>query len=265
MNYEQIGKEIGALVDKKNASYGSSFDNAGEILKILYPESIGVEQYTDVLAIIRIIDKLFRIANDKTAFNEEPWKDIAGYGLVNVRKIPKIKGEKYGDIVPFFSQKNNFYNNNNIKDIELFESYAKEDTLQNFHVESLYGIQEGSLLSHVFFSRQNLNRIQEMIRYEVYVKSNKKYVIDRQSDVALQIVMRSIYLQHSPNLPNKIKEQVEYLDKLVTDWSVEQILPEVEQYMGYLSEIEYMPTPIDLPRDISSKGTRSLRSVTTTF
>jgi SAM-dependent methyltransferase len=41
-------------------------------------------------------------------------QNIAGYGLINVRKIPKIKREKYGDIVPFFSQKNNFYNNNNI-------------------------------------------------------------------------------------------------------------------------------------------------------
>ena len=89
MKYEQIGKEIGALVDKKNAAYGSSFDKAGDILKILYPESIGVEQYTDVLAIIRIIDKLFRIANDKTAFNEEPWKDIAGYGILGVGKERK--------------------------------------------------------------------------------------------------------------------------------------------------------------------------------
>jgi hypothetical protein len=99
----------------------------------------------------------------------------------------------------------------------------------------------------------------------VYVKSNKKYVIDRQSDVTLEVIMRSIYLQHSPNLPNKIKEQIHYLNKLVTDWSVEQIIPEVEQYMGYLSEIEYMPMPIDLPRNISAKGSRSLRSVTTTY
>ncbi len=157
------------------------------------------------------------------------------------------------------------YNSGNIKDIELFESYAKENTLQNFQVEALYGIQESSQLSHVFFSRQNLNLIQDMIRYQVFIKSNRKYVIDRQSDVNLEIIMRSVYLQHSPNLPNKIKEQIDYLDKLVTDWCVEQIIPEVEQYMGYLSEIEYMPMPIDLPRNISAKGTRSLRSVTTTF
>ncbi len=157
------------------------------------------------------------------------------------------------------------YNKNDIKDIELFESYTKENTQQNFQVEALYGIQETSQLSHIFFSRQNLNHIQDMIRYEVYNKSNRKYVIDRQSDVALEVIMRSIYLQHSPNLPTQIKEQIQYLDKLVVDWSVEQIIPEVEQYMGYLSEIEYMPMPIELPRNISAKGSRSLRSVTSTF
>ena len=86
MKYEQIGKEIGALVDKKNAAYGSSFDKAGDILKILYPECINPEQYTDALAMIRIIDKLFRIANNKYAFDEEPWKDIAGYGILGVAK-----------------------------------------------------------------------------------------------------------------------------------------------------------------------------------
>jgi len=82
MVYEQIGKEIGALVDKKNQAYGSAFDNAGEILKTLFPNGIKPEQYADMLALLRIIDKLFRIANDKNAFNEDPWQDIAGYGIL---------------------------------------------------------------------------------------------------------------------------------------------------------------------------------------
>jgi hypothetical protein len=77
--------------------------------------------------------------------------------------------------------------------------------------------------------------------------------------------MRSIYLQHSPNLLDKTKEQIEYLNKLVSDWSVEQIIPEINQYIGYIKEIEYMPLPIDLPLNLSSKGSRALRSVTTTF
>lgn len=82
MIYEQIGKEIGALVDRKNQAYGSAFENAGEMLKVLFPNGIKPDQYTDMLAVLRILDKLFRIANDKNAFNEDPWQDIAGYGIL---------------------------------------------------------------------------------------------------------------------------------------------------------------------------------------
>ena len=95
--------------------------------------------------------------------------------------------------------------------------------------------------------------------------NNKKHIIDNQSAVELEIIMRSIYLQHSPNLPTQIKEQIKYLNELVTNWCVEKIIPEVYQYMGYLKQVEYMPVPIEHPQNLSSKGTRNLRSVTTTF
>lgn len=151
----------------------------------------------------------------------------------------------------------------NVKDMKMID--RENETMNNFQVEALYGIQETSQLNHIFFSKKNMEIIQNMIRYNVYVKSDKKYIIDKQSDVELEIIMRSIYLQHSPNLPNKIREQLEYLNKLVADWCTEQIIPEVTQYVGYIKEIEYMPIPIDLPVNLSSKGSRSLRSVTTTF
>jgi hypothetical protein len=141
----------------------------------------------------------------------------------------------------------------------------QDERMNNFQVEALYGIQETSQLNQLFFSKKNMDIIQNMVRYNVYLKSENKFVIDKQSDIELEIIMRSIYLQHSPNLPNKTKEQLEYLNGLVRDWCTEQILPEVNQYLGYLKEIEYMPVPIDLPLDVSSKGSRALRSVTTTF
>ena len=82
--YKQIGEEIGSLVDEKNAAYGSSFAESYKILSVLYPNGIQPEQYTDALAIIRVIDKLFRLANKKDAFGESPWKDIAGYAILGV-------------------------------------------------------------------------------------------------------------------------------------------------------------------------------------
>lgn len=152
---------------------------------------------------------------------------------------------------------------NNVKDMKMIDQ--ENEKMTNFQVEALYGIQETSQLNQLFFSKKNMENIQNLIRYNVYVKSEKKFIIDKQSDIELEIIMRSIYLQHSPNLPNKIKEQIEYLNKLVSDWCSEQIIPEINQYVGYIKEIEYMPLPIDLPINLSSKGSRSLRSVTTTF
>jgi hypothetical protein len=89
--YKQIGEEIGSLVDKKNAAYGSSFAECHKILSVLYPNGIQPEQYTDALAIIRVIDKLFRIANNKDAFGESPWNDIAGYAILGVANYEKNK------------------------------------------------------------------------------------------------------------------------------------------------------------------------------
>ena len=84
VKFEKIATEIGKLVDEKDAAYGSSFLKSEKILKILYPNGIEPEQYKDMLAITRIIDKLFRIATKKDAFGENPFKDIAGYGILGV-------------------------------------------------------------------------------------------------------------------------------------------------------------------------------------
>lgn len=81
-HYTDIGKSIGKLVDEKNKAYGDSFNKSSDFLKLLYPNGVSPEQYADMLGIIRVFDKLMRIANSKNAFGEDPWKDIVGYGLL---------------------------------------------------------------------------------------------------------------------------------------------------------------------------------------
>ena len=65
--YEETAEEIGKLVSEKNQAYGSSFAESHKILSVLYPNGIKPEQYTDALAVIRVLDKLFRIATDRDA------------------------------------------------------------------------------------------------------------------------------------------------------------------------------------------------------
>jgi len=90
-DYAKLGEEIGKTVNEKQKAYGDSFGKSGDILKILYPIGVKPEQYDDMLAIVRMLDKLFRIANDKDAFGESPYRDIAGYALLGICREEKEK------------------------------------------------------------------------------------------------------------------------------------------------------------------------------
>lgn len=84
--YEYLGREIGALVEEKQQSYGDSFNRSGVVMSLLYPQGISVAQMDDALCVVRIVDKLFRIANQPQAFGESPYRDIAGYGLLGAAR-----------------------------------------------------------------------------------------------------------------------------------------------------------------------------------
>lgn len=85
-NYVKIGADVGRLVSEKQAAYGDSFGKSGQIMAIFYPNGIPPEKLDDSLTIVRVIDKLFRIATDRDALGENPWRDVAGYALLEIRK-----------------------------------------------------------------------------------------------------------------------------------------------------------------------------------
>tara|TARA_R100001143_G_C3281459_1_gene96877 strand:+ start:247 stop:537 length:291 start_codon:yes stop_codon:yes gene_type:complete len=86
MNFNKIGEEVGKLVGEKQKAYGDSFGRSGECLRQMFPEGIKPSQYDDLLTIARILDKLFRIANDPEAFSENPYQDIVGYGILGMNR-----------------------------------------------------------------------------------------------------------------------------------------------------------------------------------
>lgn len=82
--FERMAEEIGKTVTEKNKAYGNSFSDAKHFLKLLYPTGVPVESYGDMLCIVRIFDKLKRIATKKDAYGESPFKDLAGYAILGV-------------------------------------------------------------------------------------------------------------------------------------------------------------------------------------
>ena len=73
-------------MQQKNEAYGNSFGESCKILEVLFPDGVKPEQYGDLLAITRVIDKLFRLATKKDAFGESPWRDICGYALLGIAR-----------------------------------------------------------------------------------------------------------------------------------------------------------------------------------
>tara|TARA_R100001244_G_C5072022_1_gene111624 strand:+ start:47 stop:343 length:297 start_codon:yes stop_codon:yes gene_type:complete len=85
-DFADLGSTVGKLVKEKQQAYGDSFGKSGECLRQMYPDGIKPEQYDDLLNVARLLDKLFRIANNPTAFEENPYQDIVGYGLLGMKR-----------------------------------------------------------------------------------------------------------------------------------------------------------------------------------
>jgi len=144
---------------------------------------------------------------------------------------------------------------NGLTGSEKYNVYEQKKDLNSFKSEALRGIHTEHTLSNIYFSSQNIHQIQSGIRYGVNKRTNK--IIDNQDEDEIKIIMRSIYLQYGQNLSCKIKEQVLLLNHKVIDYCVPQIEAKMSQYFKYLKDITTMPTYIDHPVNVSSKGEKT--------
>lgn len=113
--------------------------------------------------------------------------------------------------------------------------------------DPLLGIWDDSNLSIAFFSRENMQILQNGIRYGVYTRSKGKYVIDEQDCDELKIVMRSVFLQNSKNLPDHIPDQVQALNQLVLNYCIQQVYSEAQGRLKYLDDVSTLVIPMAPP------------------
>lgn len=145
----------------------------------------------------------------------------------------------------------------------LFQSH--KDDYYNMSQESLRGVQQETVLSKVFFHPKNVDLIQKQLIMEVFRRTGGEFWIEKQDEKDLQIVMRSIYIQHARHLPDNIKGQIKELNNLVVDELFPGVFSEIKAYFGYLERAFGPFQVIDRPEYVSNAGTKSLPSVTKTF
>jgi hypothetical protein len=132
-----------------------------------------------------------------------------------------------------------------------------------------------TLLTQMFFSRTNVENIQQLLRLFIYKKTN--IIIDKQSYNELLTIMRSIFLEYSSHppiiesnmsdsekstiLPLYTKE-VSRLNEIVVNDVVPRVQSQLIQYINYIKDISELPKPIERSTNVSNSGKKQYRSVT---
>ena len=107
--------------------------------------------------------------------------------------------------------------------------------------------QQNTTLSMLFLSQDNVKIIENAIKSGVYNVSDKKYIIDRQDQDTLYIIMRAIYLQYSLNQPDNITQQIQDLNDRVVAYCVPRIYGEIQGYMQYKYDASTLVVPLENP------------------
>ena len=98
-----VGLEGARITIERNKKYGDAVRKTLGILEELYPDGIQPNQYSDLLLLVRVLDKLIRIASytpdRRAADDESPWADVRGYGILGEEKDldPKETGLEPGE------------------------------------------------------------------------------------------------------------------------------------------------------------------------
>jgi hypothetical protein len=184
--------------------------------------------------------------NQVTSLTQE--QVLMPYASVSDQPIPQFQN---GRVIGISGQSGNQFqmfteNNNKCNNVK--------DTI-------LYGTWTRSTLSDAYFSEKNMDNLQDMLRYQVYLASGGKYQIGKQNSTELIVVMRAVFLQYAKNLPDRITEQIVELNRQVIEYILPLIISEIKQWFHYSQQLETLPMPLELPRNLSNKGSRSLSSV----
>jgi len=175
----------------------------------------------------------------------------------------------YGQSFTTSSEQNSSFNlSAEIKKNVNFEDplYGKgKDYTKNVAKRILTGIFEPTPLSELFFSKENINRIQKMIKTEIMIQTAGKYKVDEQDESDLLVAMRATFMNYGDFLPDKIVHQVKLLNKKVICDVTPDMITEIKQYYSYIDEINKPLQPIARPMNVSHAGRRTLPSLTSAW
>ncbi len=113
-------------------------------------------------------------------------------------------------------------------------------------------------LSKIFFSKDNVNKIQLLLKQELFRRTKGKVILKVDQDPNdINIVMKHIFSEttfSNENIENKIKK----LNINVINYVIPEIITNIKQYYIYIQDISNPIKPIDRPINVNNKGRKAL-------
>jgi hypothetical protein len=129
-------------------------------------------------------------------------------------------------------------------------------------------VEERNPLMDFFFSKKNLDHLQNLIINMISHQSDGSYKISRQSDSELLTVMRGIYIQTPKNNfaeGKEFKNEICKINKNVLDFVVPKLIVNIQGYLGFVRDNGNDPMPHAQPEFLSSAGQRINSGFDVTF
>ena len=132
---------------------------------------------------------------------------------------------------------------------QLFSMYDKIacDSKVTEYRDALTGNWTENELSRRFFSKDNIQLLQNSIIEGVFNMSKGRYSIGNQCTDTLKIIMRSTFLSYARNQCHDFNIQINELNQIVLDYCIPQVYGEAKSYFKYLTDISTLAIPIDHP------------------
>lgn len=176
---------------------------------------------------------------------------MSSLGTTNFASIDEFEQTNTGYTNKYLEDRNDLKTYHYQEDHRMIEE-VKPD--KNYVFTMLKDVQK-TKVSLSFFSKKNLDLLQEMMKKIVYKETG--HTIGRQSDEELLIIMRSIYLTDSKNISYQIKEQVAELNSKVLKYAVyNSILPKVKGVETYLNDNLRTNVVLPRPKYFNQRGSR---------
>lgn len=112
-----------------------------------------------------------------------------------------------------------------------------------------------SALKEKFFNNKNIELLQKEIIKRVYIKSKKKYLIEKQNVNDVITIMKSVF--DDSDYDRNLKNMIIYLNKMVVEKIVSMIISEIEFNNSYLDRTYNQPDFYDRPKNVSKCGLKN--------